>query len=123
MDAAFAALSKNRAEALLTVHVAFFVISVRKRILELAARQRLPVVGPRSEFAEDGALMSYGSILTEQVRRAAHLADKILKGVKPSDIPVEQPTKFELVVNMKTAKSLGIKIPSVIMLQVTRVIE
>lgn len=123
LDAAFAALSKNRAEALLTVHVAFFVISVRKRILELAARQRLPVVGPRSEFAEDGALMSYGSILTEQVRRAAHLADKILKGVKPSDIPVEQPTKFELVVNMKTAKSLGIKIPSVIMLQVTRVIE
>ena len=123
LDAAFAALSKSRAEALLPVHVAFFVVSVRKRILDLAAKQRLPVIGPRREFAEDGALMSYGSILSEQVRRAAHLVDKVLKGTKPADIPVEQPTIFELVVNMKTAKTLGITIPGEIMLQATRVIE
>ena len=122
LDAAFALLAKNRAEAVLTTQNLQFV-NERKRILDLAAKQRIPVVGHRSEFAEDGALISYSAILTGQIRRAAQLADKILKGTKPADIPVEQPTRFELAVNMKTAKALGITIPGEIMLQATRVIE
>lgn len=122
LDAAFALLSKSRAEAVLTTHTPLFQ-SERRRILSLAATQRIPVVAHRSGLADDGALMSYSSILTDQVRRAAQLADKILKGAKPADIPVEQPTKFELVVNMKTAKTLGITIPGEIMLQANRVIE
>ena len=123
LDTAFASLAKNRVEAVLSVHIALFITSERKRILEYAAKQRIPVVGPRSEFAEDGGFMSYSAPLADQVRRSAQLVDKILKGAKPADIPVEQPTKFELVVNMKTAKALGIKIPGEIMLQATRVIE
>ena len=122
LEAAFALLAKSRAQALLTTHIALFMVE-RKHILELAAKQRIPVVGHRSEMANDGALMSYSSILSDQIRRAAQLADKILKGTKPADIPVEQPTRFELAVNMKTAKALGITIPGEIMLQANRVIE
>ena len=81
------------------------------------------MIAHRSGLADDGALMSYSSILTEQIRRAAHLADKILKGSKPGDIPVELPTRCELVVNKRTAKALGITIPGEVMLQATRVIE
>ena len=121
-DAAIASLVKNRVEALLVTHDGLFYIG-RKRILELAASQRLPVVGFRSEHADDGALMSYSSPLSDQVRRSAQMADKILKGTKPADIPVELPTKFELVVNAKTAKTLGITIPAEILLQAARVIE
>jgi putative ABC transport system substrate-binding protein len=121
-DAAFASLVKNRVEAMLVTQTAVFHIG-RKRILALAASRRLPVVGFRSEYADDGALMSYSSPLSDQVRRSAQMADKILKGTKPADIPVEQPTKFELVVNAKTAKTLGITIPGEILLQAGRVIE
>jgi len=121
-DAAFAFLARNRVEALLTTHVAIFLDS-RKRVLELAAMRKIPVVGHRGQLADDGALMSYSAILADQIRRAAQIADKILKGAKPADIPVEQPTRFELVVNMKTAKTLGITFPGEIMLQATRVIE
>ena len=84
---------------------------------------KMPIRAPRSGNVESGALLSYHSSLADHARRAAHLADKVLKGAKPADIPVEQPTKFELVVNMKTAKALGITIPQSIMLQATRVIE
>jgi putative ABC transport system substrate-binding protein len=121
-DAAIASLVKNRIEALLVIHTALF-FSERKRILELAASRRLPVVGARSEFADGGALMSYSALLSDQIRRSAQMADKILKGTKPADIPVELPTKFELVVNVKTAKTLGITIPGEILLQAARVIE
>ena len=121
-DAAFASLVKCRAEALLTTHIGFFM-DERKRILDLAARRRIPVVGHRSQLADDGALISYSALITDQIRRAAQLVDKILKGAKPADIPIEQPTKFELVVNMKTAKALGITIPGEILLQAMRVIE
>jgi putative ABC transport system substrate-binding protein len=86
-------------------------------------QQQIPVIGPRLEFASDGALMAYSSSLGDQYRRAAQLADKVLRGTKPAEIPVEQPTRFELVLNMKTAKALGITIPQSIMLQATRVIE
>jgi putative ABC transport system substrate-binding protein len=121
-DTAIASLVKNRVEALLITQTSLFH-NGRKRILELAASRRLPVVGARSEFADDGALMSYGALLSDQVRRSAQMADKILKGTKPADIPVELPTKFELVVNAKTAKALGITIPGEILLQANRVIE
>ena len=121
-DAAIASLVKNRIEALLFTHTPLF-FGERKRILELAASRRLPAVGFRSEHADDGALMSYSALLREQIRRSAHMVDKILKGTKPADIPVEQPTKFELVVNVKTAKTLGITIPGEILLQAGRVIE
>lgn len=122
LDAAFALLAESRVEALLATHFAIF-LRERKRILDFGAGRRIPVIGFRSEFADDRALMSYGSNQAEQIRRAAQLADKVLKGTKPADIPVEQPTKFELVVNMKTAKALGITIPQSILLQATRVIE
>jgi len=122
LDAGFALLTKHRVEALLTTHISMFLTN-RKRILEFAATRRTPVIGHRGQFADDGALMSYSSILTEQIRRAAQLADKILKGAKPADIPVEQPPRFELVVNLKTARALAIKMPGEIMLQATRVIE
>jgi putative ABC transport system substrate-binding protein len=120
--AAIASLVKNRSEALLVTHATLFQ-SERKRILAPAASRRLPVVGPRSEYADDGALISYSALLSDQVRRSAQMADKILNRTKPADIPVELPTKFELVVNMKTAKTLGITIPGEILLQASRVIE
>jgi putative ABC transport system substrate-binding protein len=122
LDAAFATLSKERVEALLITHISIF-LNQRKRILDLAARHRMPVVAHRGELADDGALMAYSSVLTEQIRRSVQLADKILKGANPGDIPVEQPTKFELVVNMKTARALGLTIPQPFMLLVDRVIE
>ena len=122
LDAAFAFLAKNRVEGLVVAQVAFF-IRERKRILGFAAKQRIPVVAQRPQLADDGALMSYNAIFAEQVRRAAHLADKVLRGTKPADIPVEQPTRFELVVNMKTGKALGITIPQSVLVQATRVIE
>ena len=121
-DSGFALLANHRVEAVLTTHTAIFLDN-RKRILDLAAVRRMAVVGHRGQLADEGALMSYSAVLADQIRRAAQIADKILKGAKPADIPVEQPTKFELVVNMKTAKTLGITIPGEILLQAIRVIE
>jgi putative ABC transport system substrate-binding protein len=122
-DAAIASLVKNRVEALLVITSPLFR-SEHKRFLEVAASRRLPVVGTRSEFTDEGALMSYSSLLSDQIRRSAQMVDQILKGTKkPADIPVELPTKFELVVNAKTAKSLGITIPGEILLQASRLIE
>jgi ABC-type uncharacterized transport system substrate-binding protein len=85
--------------------------SNQKRIADLAIKNRIPVVYPRGDFAESGGLMSYGSDQTEPYKRMASMADKILKGTKPADIPVEQPTKFEFVINLKTAKQIGLTIP------------
>ena len=121
-DVAIASLVKRRIEALLVTTNPYFM-DQRKRILELAASRRLPVVGFQSEFTDDGALMSYNSLLRDQVRRYAQIVDKILKGAKLADIAVELPTTFELVVNQRTARELGITIPGEIMLQATRVIE
>jgi len=122
LHSAFTALLENKAEALLLTQTALFM-SERKRILELAGRHRIPVIGYRSEQVEDGALMSYNSSLADHTKRAAHLIDKVLRGAKPADIPVEQPTQFELVINLRTAKALGITIPQSVLLQATRVIE
>ena len=95
----------------------------RKRIVELAAKSRLPAIYEFREFAEAGGLMSYGTSLPSAYRRIATYVDKILKGAKPADLPVEQPTQFELVINMKTAKALGIRIPQSILLRADKVIE
>lgn len=122
IDAAVGAFAEQRVEAWILTQTALFM-SHRKRVLAHAEKQRMPVMGYRAEQVQDGALMSYGSLLPDLVRRAAHIADKVLKGTKPADIPVEQPTKFELVINMKTAKALGITIPPSIFLQAERVIE
>lgn len=122
LEAAFGLFAESRVEAVITTHIQLYDLS-RKNIIEMALRSRVPLVGHRTSLAEDGALMSYSSVRLEQVRRAAYLADKVLKGAKAADLPVEQPTKFELVVNMKTAKALGIRIPQSILVQADRVIE
>jgi putative ABC transport system substrate-binding protein len=95
----------------------------RVQIAELAAKYRLPSIAFRAEYAQAGVLMSYGPNVNESYRHAATYVDKIIKGAKPGDLPVEQPTTLELVVNMKTVKALGIKIPQSLLLRADRVIE
>ena len=110
-DGAFAAMAKSRMGALALQELAI-VLAHHKTIADLAAKQRLPVIG-NSEFAELGGLIGYGANLLELWHRVGYFVDKIVKGAKPGVIPVEQPTRFDLVINMKTAKTLGIKIPQV----------
>jgi putative tryptophan/tyrosine transport system substrate-binding protein len=99
------------------------VNSNQKRIADLAAKNRLPAIYNRGDWVASGGLMSYGADQVEPTRRAAALVDKILKGAKPADLPVEQPTKFELVINLKTAKALGLTIPPVVMMRAEKVIK
>jgi putative ABC transport system substrate-binding protein len=109
-DRAFSDMTKARAGAL-TVLPSTMFSSERRRLVDLAAKTQLPAVYPWREFVEAGGLMSYGPNVADLYRRAATYVDKILKGAKPGDLPVEQPTKFELVINLKTAKALGLTIP------------
>jgi putative ABC transport system substrate-binding protein len=111
-------------------HVGAFIVqqdplflSHRRKIVDLAAQSRLPGMYTNSLYPDNGGLISYGAHAEDLFRRAATYVDKILKGAKPADLPVEQPTKFELVINLKTAKSLGLPIPSSLLLQAHRVIE
>jgi putative ABC transport system substrate-binding protein len=97
--------------------------SHRKRIVALAAQRRLPAVYGYRDFADDGGLMSYGPDRIDHYRRSAAYVDKILRGAKPADLPVEQPTKFELVINTKTAKALGLTIPRSLFQQADQVIR
>ena len=99
------------------------VFNMRRRLIELTRAARVPVVGHRSELADEGALLAYGASLAAQLRRSAHLVDKVLKGARPAEIPVEQPTVFELVVNLKTARAFGIGVPPDLLLRADRVIE
>jgi putative ABC transport system substrate-binding protein len=122
IDAALAAMRSQRAGGLLVMRDAVFRAQ-RAQIVGLAAKSRLPAVYGLREEAEAGGLMAYGSSVPQLFRRAATYVDKILKGAKPADLPVEQPTKFELVINMKTAKRLGLTVPQSLLLQADLVIE
>jgi putative tryptophan/tyrosine transport system substrate-binding protein len=121
-ERAFEAAARNHVGALMPVSSALFH-SERQRIVSLAALHRLPTIYEHRDFAEAGGLFSYGPDILVLNRRAAAYVDKIFKGAKPADLPVEQPTKFELVINLKTAKGLGLTIPQTVLLQATQVIE
>jgi putative ABC transport system substrate-binding protein len=121
-EPAFAAIAKHRADSLFVDGTAVNYVHVR-RISELATRLRLPAVYTFREGPEAGGLMSYGANFADLFRRAATFVDKILKGVKPSELPIEQPTKFEQVINLKTAKALGITIPQSVLLRADEVIQ
>ncbi len=122
LEAAFAALTRARSGAVFTTGGAV-LFNMRDQIARLALRNRLPMMSGPSEWVEAGGLMSYGASLSDQWRRAATYVDKILKGARPGDLPVEQPTKFELVVNAGTAKALGLAIPPSVRLQADRVVQ
>jgi ABC-type uncharacterized transport system substrate-binding protein len=114
--------TRERADALLVFAHAFAFVH-RDRIVELSARQRLPTMFGWREFADVGGLMSYGPNVHAMLRRASGYVDRILKGAKPGDLPIEQPTTFELVINLKTAKALGLTIPQTLLLRADHVIE
>ena len=122
VETAFRAASQGRADAVLML-VGIGPRLDRGQLAALAIKNRLPVMHPQSEPVEAGGLMSYGVSVTDLSRRAAIYVDKILKGAKPADLPVEQPTKFELVINLKTAKALGLNIPQTLLLQADQVID
>jgi putative ABC transport system substrate-binding protein len=122
LDNAFATMIKRHSDALITFSGPRFGL-YRTQIIELAARNRLPAIYPDTIYADTGGLMSYGVNTAELYRRAATYVDKILKGTKPSDLPVEQPTKFELVINLKTAKQIGLVIPPHVLARADRVIR
>ncbi len=121
-DGAFAAMAREHVGALLVVQDPAF-IPHRARLVDLAAKNRLPSIFTQREDAEAGGLMSYGPSLSDLYRRAGTYVDKILKGANPGDLPVEQPTKFELVINLKTAKALGLTIPPSLLQRADQVIE
>jgi putative ABC transport system substrate-binding protein len=121
-DRAFVEMTKARVDALLVPTSATFVQGHR-RLAALAAKSRVPAVYPTRDFVDAGGLMSYGPSVIDQFRRAATYVDKILKGAKPGDLPVEQPTKFELVINLKTAKALGLTIPQSVLGRADEVIQ
>ena len=123
IETAFRAAGKGRADAVLMMVPSSVVNSLRKEIAELAVKSRLPATYQQSEYVEAGGLMSYGVSIDDLNRRAATYVDKILKGRKPADLPVEQPTKFELVINLKAAKQIGLTIPPQVLARADRVIK
>jgi putative ABC transport system substrate-binding protein len=123
LDRAFSAVTKQRAQALVLPGANPVGFINRGKIATFAQRNRLPSMYPTREYVEAGGLMSYGPSLPDLFRRAATYVDKILKGAKPADLPVEQPTKFELVINLKTAKALGLTIPPSLLQRADQVIE
>jgi putative ABC transport system substrate-binding protein len=122
IDSAFAAISAERAGAVIVLGDTVF-LDQRTRIADHAVRRRLPTVFAYSEFVEGGGLLSYGPSLADGYRLAATYVDKILKGAKPADLPIGQPTTFELMINLKTAKTLGLTIPQAILQRADRVIQ
>lgn len=119
---AFAAMTRERANALVIAQSSFTLFH-RRQLLDLAIRSRLPMVCEASEWAPDGCLMAYGPDRIDAIRRAAGFVDRILKGAKPADLPVEQPRKFDLAINLKTAKILGLTIPQSVLLRADHVIQ
>jgi putative ABC transport system substrate-binding protein len=122
LEAAFAAATREKAGALLVFREASFG-AYQQHIVNLAARHRLPAIYGGSSFVKVGGLMSYAANFLDMLRRAAGYVDKILKGAKPADLPIEQPTKFELAINLKTAKALGLTIPPSVLVRADQVIE
>jgi len=122
LESTFSALVGKRAEALVVFPDGMFLAQA-PLIIALAARSRLPAMYGVREFAEAGGLMAYGANLSDMHRRGAYFVDRILKGAKPADLPVEQPTKFELVINLKTAKALGLTIPPLVLFRADQVID
>jgi putative ABC transport system substrate-binding protein len=122
LEGAFQTAAKARVSVLITARNALLIVN-RKRIADLAIKNRLPSMSERSDMVDAGGLVSYGTNETETYRRAAVYVDKILKGAKPADLPVEQPTKFELVINLKTAKAIGLTIPPNVLARADRVIR
>jgi len=121
-EAAFAAIARRRPSALFIMPDQFLLAS-RKQILDFAARRSPPAMYPYREFVDVGGLISYAANYPALFRRAATYVDKILKGTKPTELPVEQPTRFELVVNMKTAKALGLKFPQTVLIRADHLIQ
>jgi putative ABC transport system substrate-binding protein len=122
LENAFSSIVRERAGALIIVPDAFFA-SQRPRFIEFTTKNRLPAIYDRREYVDEGGLMSYGIDFRYQFHRAAYFVDKILKGTKPADLPVEQPTKFELVINLKTAKQIGLTIPPNVLARADKVIK
>src|SRR5215813_11992862 len=120
-DKVFAGLNKDRPDGLYALESAFMRAN-QNRIVEFALKSRLPSIGYR-EYANTGGLMSYGADLADSYRRVAYYVDKILKGAKPADLPVEQPKKFELIINLKTAKQIGVPIPQSVLYRADKVIK
>jgi ABC-type uncharacterized transport system substrate-binding protein len=122
IEIVFREARKGRADAVLVLQGGVFN-SQRKQIVDLAVRSRLPAIYHAREWVEDGGLMSYGVSVTDLYRRAATFVHKILKGAKPADLPVEQPTKFEFIINLKAAKQIGLTIPPNVLVRADKVIK
>jgi putative tryptophan/tyrosine transport system substrate-binding protein len=122
-DKVFATLSKERPDGLYVPASGLLMGLNRKRIADFALKSRLPSMYVSSTFVDAGGLMSYGADLADSYRRVAYFVDRILKGAKPADLPVEQPTKFELVINLKTAKQIGLTIPQSLLYRADKVIK
>jgi putative ABC transport system substrate-binding protein len=122
IEAAFGAASKGRADAVLVLVSAVFA-SQRKQLADLAVKSRLPAIYPNSDNVDAGGLMSYGTSYTDLFRRAATYVDKILKGRTPADLPVEQPMKFEFIINLNAAKAIGLTVPPNVLVRATKVIR
>jgi putative ABC transport system substrate-binding protein len=122
LESAFSAITAGRASAFIALQQPT-LDRLRERIVDLAAKKRLPGMYPNSEYVDTGGLMSYAADIVAMFRRAATYVDKILKGAKPADLPVEQPTKFELLINLKAAKQIGLIIPPNVLARADRVIK
>jgi len=122
LESAFQTATQKQLGAIMTITTRRF-FAERKRIVELAGKYRLPAIYFQREFVDEGGLMSYGADFDDLFRKAAHYVDKILKGTKPADLPVQQPTKFEFVINLKAAQQIGLTIPPEVLTRANRVIR
>jgi putative tryptophan/tyrosine transport system substrate-binding protein len=122
LEGMFDVIARSHPDALMTT-ADVLILSYRARIVQFAAKRRLPSMYPDKEYVVAGGLMFYGGSISEMYRRAAIYIDRILKGAKPADLPVEQPTKFDMIINLRTARTLGVTIPHSLLLRADQVIE